>query len=122
MAQEFRHGSSPPTGSRGFRQPPQPYRAFLPLPLSIVSMAPQFSSAFLQKHKELQLVDNIPRGCGLTMNLVAQSQLPALALALSASLITVTPAASGKINCFPNPEEWRIRKGKVTWNYHSLKK
>lgn len=46
-----------------------------PCPSPFVSMAPQFSSAFLQKHKELQLVDNIPRGCGLTMNLVAQDSV-----------------------------------------------
>lgn len=45
---------------------------FFPCPSLFGSMASQFSRAFLQEHKELQLVGNIPGDRGLTRSLMAQ--------------------------------------------------
>ncbi|KAK1346871.1 hypothetical protein QTO34_000731 [Cnephaeus nilssonii] len=43
--------------------------------MGISSLMPSLDAWKQHKHKELQLVDNIPRGCGLTMNLLKVNRI-----------------------------------------------
>ena len=74
MAQEFRHGSRPtPPPQHGQEDICSPFsntEYFFLCPSPLGSLAPLFSSAFLQE--ELQLMGNIQRDHGLTRSLVAQ--------------------------------------------------